>query len=1770
STDSGTSATDFITNDTTLTVSGTNGVLAAGSKIQVSSNGGTTWSDVTPASATTWSFDDTANPHTTSFSYTARVVDVAGNVGNIATQAVTIDTTAPTEAVAITAISTDTGTSASDFITSDTTLTVTGTNAALSPGNKIQISSNGGTTWFDVTPATATTWTFDDSANPHATSFSYTARVVDVAGNVGNTATQAVTIDTTAPTETVAISAISTDSGTSATDFKTNDTTLVVSGTNGSLPSGSRIQVSSDGATWSNVTQTTATTWTFDDTANPHTSSFTYSARVVDAAGNIGTPVTRAVVIDTSATLAIDNTLMGDNIFSDSEASSVPFSGTTTGVEAGRIVQVVLTDSVGMVFNTTATVGSDGRWTTAPVNLSSAAHGVIAIQANVTDESGNAASANSTQLQYITPIDITAIDQDTGISSTDYLTSDNELTVSGVADPGGTVTLTGPVRYYGETGAVDSNGDPVYGVITYNLNQPVTVNPDGTWSTALVFGNELPDVDGEPNSLIGTPIPLYDTGGGQPAYTLTATWSKAGGGTTNVTDTALVSIDTQAPDMFVQATGPTSARQVNTFIKNNQMASRTVGLADGGYVVVWTSIAQDGDSAGTNNVYGQIYDAYGNKLGSEFRVNTYRSFSQGRQSNDLVVNFDLVADPAGGFTVIWSSNIRAGSYDIDTPNTRAVGGHFNIMGQRYDASGQPITTDIDGAGSYGASNEFIVSSSFDGGDGDSRANVPRVTAIAGGGYVAVWSSNATKTNGYDVRAQVFNAAWERVGGEIKVTDDRFDQGWHADNGGDLSALSVTATAAGFKVVYEGVPAGAANNEAVNRNIYAIDYIVTSTGATLIPGVAQINTGTAFNQMTVSSTALTDGGTVVVWISSQTQKGIYDLYSQRLNADGTKNGAEARVNATLTGNQGTLSDITQQYSVTGLDNGSYVVVWAGRGPASATDDNIYMRVFSASGVPLSSNDILVNQSLKGIQQLPHVAALEGGGYIVTWSSQYAGTDQGADYAVMQRAYNNDGTPRPQAIDTPELLVNTGATTNSQYGSYVSTSYTNKNVAVAWVQRNSTGGYNSSATETTKAAVFDLAGRKVVDLQVADIAGEDGTFNSQSGNGAQILSLSDGKYVLVREANSPDSSGNVYASIYNANGTVFRPDFIATDATAGEQHGSSGLVELRDANGPTGKWAMLYLGKLTAGSSVQPKLAIINADGTDAGTDVEISNHGTANGGNQGFVGGLPGESTSDMAASNGKIAVVWSDATNSGAGPGDEVYLRLLDNNGVKLGSEIVVNQAHANNQSAPKVAALADGSFLVTWVSNHVASGSYKVYQQRFTSSGVAYSNVDELVSVGFAAGTQGVISGTNGERAQQIDVVGLEGGGWVVAFTDSTSITDRNVFANLYDAAGNLMRANIKLASGGEGTNEFYPTLAASSNGGFVATWTSNNATLGDSSGNGTYMRFFDEAGHVASYNEYQPAGTAVSIEPNLLIGGTPNANAYNIERGAADPTFDPATDGLSANGDTAATLWKAEVTILNYESGDVLAWDSALATSAGLTATYDGAGHLTLAIGSASTLAGIEAVLRSVTYSGGANPAAGDRTIEFSLTDKAGATTAQQSGITVDSPALALVGTGGNDVLTGGNGHDGIITNGGNDSVYAGNGDDRIYESNPALLGHYEGGQGFDTLVLDFTGARTVVLNSLDAHGIERIDLGNTTFKANSTDLHIDTYAGVKNMVDAGQNHFLVQGNTSDKVTLADATGFVKVGVTSQDAVYFDVYQAAGQDVQLWLQQGLAVTHV
>lgn len=83
--------------------------------------------------------------------------------------------------------------------------------------------------------------------------------------------------------------------------------------------------------------------------------------------------------------------------------------------------------------------------------------------------------------------------------------------------------------------------------------------------------------------------------------------------------------------------------RVNTYTNHDQYGPHVSGLKNGGFVIAWTSVDQEGTDS---EVYGQRYSVAGVKVGGEFRINTFKN---GRQ------NAPSVASLGDGFVAAWTS-----------------------------------------------------------------------------------------------------------------------------------------------------------------------------------------------------------------------------------------------------------------------------------------------------------------------------------------------------------------------------------------------------------------------------------------------------------------------------------------------------------------------------------------------------------------------------------------------------------------------------------------------------------------------------------------------------------------------------------------------------------------------------------------------------------------------------------------------------------------------------------------------------------------------------------------------------------------------------------------------------------------------------------------------------------------------------------------------------------------------------------------------------------
>ncbi|HED1255891.1 TPA: Ig-like domain-containing protein [Citrobacter amalonaticus] len=456
--DSGLSNTDFLTNDTSLSLKGTLGAtLAADETVQISLDGGATWQNVTVI-GNSWTFDDGRTLAEGTYDYWVRVIDTAGNVGETAHQQVTIDLTPPDAATTVTVdrISSDTGADNNDFLTQSRVFTVEGSlGAPLAAGEVVQISLDNGVTWITTT-VTGTQWHYDDNRILADGDYLYMLRVVDAAGNVGATTSQRVTVDNDVSWPTIQFDSVSNDTGVSGSDFITSDTTLTIQGSlSKALRGDEHLMISVDGgATWVEAT-VNGTGWSFTDPRVLADGDHTWQVKVVDDAGNMGGAVSSVTVtVDTTPPVITLNTVAFDDVVNTAEQQAGQTISGTSDAGQGSIVTVTFNG-----HSYQATVDANGNWSVlVPASdFNGLPDGNYTIKATVSDKAGNTVDINHdvTLSREVPTITIDTLSMDDVINAAEHGVP---LTISGTTNaPAGqmvTITLGGKTYH----AVVDSNG----------------------------------------------------------------------------------------------------------------------------------------------------------------------------------------------------------------------------------------------------------------------------------------------------------------------------------------------------------------------------------------------------------------------------------------------------------------------------------------------------------------------------------------------------------------------------------------------------------------------------------------------------------------------------------------------------------------------------------------------------------------------------------------------------------------------------------------------------------------------------------------------------------------------------------------------------------------------------------------------------------------------------------------------------------------------------------------------------------------------------------------------------------------------------------------------------------------------------------------------------------------------------------------------------------------------------------------------------------------
>ena len=217
----------------------------------------------------------------------------------------------------------------------------------------------------------------------------------------------------------------------------------------------------------------------------------------------------------------------------------------------------------------------------------------------------------------------------------------------------------------------------------------------------------------------------------------------------------------------------------------------------------------------------------------------------------------------------------------------------------------------------------------------------------------------------------------------------------------------------------------------------------------------------------------------------------------------------------------------------------------------------------------------------------------------------------------------------------------------------------------------------------------------------------------------------------------------------------------------------------------------------------------------------------------------------------------------------EVYLRRYTRQGVPVGNEIRANQFTRFSQRNPALAPLANGNFLLAWVSENQGVSDtdllqgvtrQDIYGRLFNSAGAPLT--DEFMLNDSASAQNGFPS-----------VAALAGGGFRLAWAQATgSLTDgMDIMTRAFDANGTPLAAAQRVNTWTRG-DQFAPKIAACAAGELIV-WTS----LGqDGSAEGIYGQWISGGSFIGTefrvntsvaLSQYQPA-VAVGPGSSLVIG--------------------------------------------------------------------------------------------------------------------------------------------------------------------------------------------------------------------------------------------------------------------------------------------------------------
>ena len=949
--------------------------------------------------------------------------------------------------------------------------------------------------------------------------------------------------------------------------------------------------------------------------------------------------------------------------------------------------------------------------------------------------------------------------------------------------------------------------------------------------------------------------------------------------------------------------------QVNTYTASTQNSAAVDSFADGSYVITWASVSQDDSGMA---VLMQRYDANGVAIGRE----TFVAQTTDNDQNDPKVT--VLND--GTYIVAWEGF--------------GVTDSGGVFARRFDANGNAI------------SDEFTLRDT-----NNSSEQLVSISALSDGNFVATWSASSFGGNSWEIVGRVFNPDGTAIADSFSV---------NTTTSGFQYRPEVTSHDTGFIVSW--YSNGQTNGN--NNDIVARQFNNDGSAAS-----GEINVFLGEGSQTLSSVAAyADGRFVVVYAATDGNN--EGVYAQRYDASGLALGDRILVNESVISTQ-------TDPSVTILANGNFVVSYNGQGIGGDSND-AYVREFDSDGIPLDGEILVSTTSASTTSEVVLSQLGNTNNYVVVYNESNI-ENSGSGVGVFQNIFGNpadfsrSGQIILDDVATVRTLLNTQSSTPVRIDADIdlSTSGTvdfDGGMVEAYYLTPSdfddTFGIESSGTG---AGQIEVNGSDVLfnGIQIGSI---DTTENGSAGTALSIA--------LNSNATTEGVQTLIEHITYSSQNNVLNNETIALRVTDGNGVTTNRAVNINIASSVPAPFFLIedvgrevnfdqsdVVGQLSpldtninfeyngTNSLEGGRLTLTYISGSATFNDtLGVTSSGTGN--NQISVNGdqilyegtafatidsaLNGEQGNNLSinfnagtteeAVEALIEAV-SYGTNFGLFNDRSLRLYVIDsanvfstnidyrvsitpeaNSAQLIEAPTLVNQYTPASQTLPAADGLANGGYVVAWESQDQDGDGNGIFAQIFNEQGQA-------------TGNQFIVNTENFSTQNQPSVVGLSDGTFVVSWTSriDESNSDINIYAQRFSATGEMLGGQFILNERMSST-QFESKLEALPGGGFVAVYTTNDSSLGDNSGSGIAMRYFDNNG----------VATTAEIRVNENIAGSQTDPSVAVTDSAVMVSWKTATgDDIQARifNPVDGTELVSEFKVNTTESGDI--WEEPTLTA-------------------------------------------------------------------------------------------------------------------------------------------------------------------------------------------------------------------------------------------------